>query len=130
MLRSTLKSRYGSRGGVARIYRLLSEVRTEQSVARQIQPAEILERDLEAMRERAERAEQREEVHQSRWAVEVDYLRGQMATLEPLAQQAKASLETVGLLRRQLRVAEARIAMLEQQLLEEGEGRGQSRPRR
>ena len=123
LLRAVLKQRFGSPGGVTRIYRLLSNARSKNSVVRKVEPADVLERELQTMRERAERAEQREETHQSRWAAEVDQLRLQVEAFKPLAQQARQALETVGLLRRQLQAAEVRIGMLEQQLIE-ANGRG------
>jgi predicted RNase H-like nuclease (RuvC/YqgF family) len=123
LVRAVLKERYDSPGGVARIYRLLSGVRRRRMPVREVGDPEALERELKSLRERAERAEQREEAHQSRWAVEVDQLRLKVATYEPLVQQARTALESVGLLRRQLQSAEARIASLEQQLLEK-QGRG------
>ena len=123
LLRAVLKQRFGSPGGVTRIYRLLSNARSKRSVVRKVEPADVLERELQGMRERAERAEQREETHQSRWAAEVDQLRLQVEAFKPLAQQARQALETVGLLRRQLQAAEVRIGMLEQQLIE-ANGRG------
>jgi hypothetical protein len=123
LLRAVLKQRFGSPGGVARIYRLLSSARAKYSAVRKTEPAEVLERELRGMRERAERAEQREVAHQSRWAVEVDQLRLQVEAFKPLAQQARQALDSVGLLKRQLQAAEARVAMLEQQLIE-ANGRG------
>jgi hypothetical protein len=123
LLRAVLKQRYGSPGGVTRIYRLLSDARSRLTPAREPGSTELLERELQVMRNRAERAEQREETHQSRWAVEVDQLRLKVATYEPLVQQARTALESVRLLQRQLQAAEARIAMLEQQLIE-ASGRG------
>jgi hypothetical protein len=127
LLRAVLKRRFGSPGGVSRIYRLLSKARVKQSVVRNVDAAELLERELQAMRERAERAEQREEAHQSRWAVEVDQLRLKVAAFEPLAQQARKALDSDGLLRRQLQAAEARIAVLEQQLIEANGRAGEKR---
>jgi hypothetical protein len=118
LLRAVLKQRFGSPGGVSRIYGLLSQARAKRSAVRNVDAAEVLERELRVMRERAERAEQREAAHQSRWAVEVDQLRLKVKAFEPLAQQAERALESVGLLRRQLQAAEARIAMLELQLAE------------
>jgi hypothetical protein len=123
LLRAVLKQRFGSPGGVTRIYRLLSNARSKRSVVRKEVAAEVLERELQAMRERAERAEEREETHQSRWATEVDQLRLQVEAFKPLAQQARQALDSVGLLRRQLQAAEARVATLEQQLIE-ANGRG------
>jgi hypothetical protein len=127
LLRAVLKQRFGSPGGVSRIYRLLSKAGAKQSVVRSVDAAEVLEREVLAMRERAERAEQREEAHQARWAVEVDQLRLKVKAVEPLAQQAERALESVGHLRRQLQAAEARIAMLEQQLNEASARAGETR---
>ena len=118
LLRAVLKQRFGSPGGVSRIYGLLSKARTKQSVVRNVDAAEVLERELQVMRERAERAEQREAAHQSRWAAEVDQLRLKVRAFEPLVQRAGQALESAGLLRRQLQAAEARISVLEQQLAE------------
>src|ERR1700674_1823835 len=56
LLRSVLKQRFGSRDGVARVYRLLSEARRKQAPPRPLEAAEVLELELKAMRERAERA--------------------------------------------------------------------------
>ena len=127
LLRAVLKQRFGSPGGVSRIYGLLSKARAKPSVARKVDPAEVLERELQVMRERAERAEQREVAHQTRWAAEVDQLRLKVKEYEPLAQQASRALESVGLLRRQLQAAEARISVLEQQLPEAQGTRGDFR---
>ena len=127
LLRAVLKQRFGSPGGVTRIYRLLSHARSRNSVVRKIEAPEVLERELQKMRERAERAEQREEAHQTRWAVEVDQLRLQVEAFKPLAQQARQALDSVGLLRRQLQAAEARVAMLEQQLIEANGRAGEKR---
>jgi hypothetical protein len=127
LLRAVLKQRFGSPGGVARIYGLLSKARAKKSVVRNVDAAEVLERELKVTRERAERAEQREAAHQSRWAVEVDQLRLKVRASEHLVQQAGQALESVGLLRRQLQAAEARIAMLEQQLAEENGREGENK---
>jgi hypothetical protein len=125
LLRAVLKQRFGSPGGVSRIYRLLSTARAKPpSIVRQVEPVEVLERELQVMRERAERAEQREVAHQLRWAAEVDQLRLKVKEYEPLAQQASRALESVGLLRHQLQAAEARISVLEQQLGEANGTRG------
>jgi hypothetical protein len=127
LLRAVLKQRFGSPGGVSRVYRLLSQAHVKKSVVRTVDTAEVLERELKMMRERAERAEQREEAHQSRWAMEVDQLRLKVTAVGPQAQEARIALESVGLLRRQLQVAEARIAMLEQQLIEATAGNERKR---
>jgi len=115
-VRRALESRFGSRGGVARIYRLLAEEGVRLTPPPNLSSVEALQRELEALRQRAERAEDREEAHQTRWAEEVDRLRLKVAALEPVAQQARASQESNELLRRQLQAAALRAAMLEQQL--------------
>ena len=122
-LRAVLKARFGSPGGVSRVYRLLSNTRIRIAPPPVATAAEISGGELRAVRERAERAEQREEAHQTRWAMEVDQLRMKVAVLEPLAHEARVAQEAALLLRRQLQAAEARVAALEQQLLEKG-GRG------
>ena len=116
-VRRALESRFGSRGGVARIYRLLAEEGRQLTSQPAPGSVEALQRELQAMRDRAERAEQREEAHQSRWAEEVDRLRRQVAALEPLAQQADIARSSNELLRRQLQAAELRAAQLEAQLM-------------
>ena len=69
------------------------------------------------MRTRAQVAEEREEAHQVRWALEVDRLRQQVSALEPLARQARLANETMEWLRRQLQSAERRASLFEEQLL-------------
>ena len=118
-LRTTLKKRFGSRGGVARVYRLLTRARAATRPPSH-PPADLqkLERELNALRESATLSQHREEAHQTRWALEVDRLRQRLIELEPLALHAKAALDNAELLRRQLHAAHMRISVLEQQLLE------------
>jgi hypothetical protein len=125
-LRAALMARFGGRGGVSRIYRLLKEQRessrpTEAAKVEELRGPEQAS-ELERLRLRAERAEAREEAHQLRWASEVDQLRTRVALLEPLAQQARAAVRGQELLAAQLRAAHARIAVLEEQLLALREG--------
>jgi hypothetical protein len=115
-VRRSLESRFGSRGGVARIYRLLAEELVRFTSPPSPSSAEMLERDLQAMTERAQRAEAREEAHQTHWAAEIDRLRMKVQTLEPLAQRGRMALEGGDLLRHQLHAAEQRAARLEEQL--------------
>ena len=118
-LRTALQRRFGSRGGVTRVYRLLA--RAHDATKLQFQPAADagnLEHELNALREAANLAQHREEAHQARWAKEVDHLRQRLAELEPLALHAKAAIGNAELLRRQLHAAHMRISVLEQQLLE------------
>jgi len=119
-LRAALHQRFGSRGGVSRIYRLLAAASTKHSVPQSISRADVgrLHHELESLREALKLADYREQTHQSRWAMEVDRLRQQVAAMEPLALKAKAALDTAELLRHQLHASHVRIAALEQQLFD------------
>jgi hypothetical protein len=119
-LRAALHERFGSRGGVSRIYRLLADAHQKQSVPQNIARGDVgrLHHELETLREALKLADYREQTHQSRWAMEVDRLRQQVATMEPLALKAKAALDTAELLRHQLHASHVRITALEQQLLD------------
>ena len=124
-LRAVLRQRYGSTGGVTRIYRLLAQARPKPVSLAAADNAK-LETEVRSLRRSTQLAEHREQVHQTRWAQEVDQLRQRVAALEPLAAQATRALESAELLRRQLYAAHVRIAALEQQLIDkettEGEG--------
>jgi hypothetical protein len=117
-VRRALETRYESRGGVARIYRLLAEERRRLTPPVEPGSVESLAQELQAMQGRAERAEERESSHQNRWAAEIDQLRQKVAALEPLAHQARIKHETSEHLRHRLQAAEQRAARLEQQLIE------------
>jgi hypothetical protein len=117
-VRAVLHARFGSRGGVTRIYRLLTQQRQRLIAQPEAGSIEDLLTQLERMRERAERAEAREEAHQLRWAQEVDVLRRQLAELEPTVRYDSGAREAALLLRHQLRAAEMRAADLERQLFE------------
>src|SRR6185437_3804958 len=119
-LRSVLRARFGSRGGVSRIYRLLADERAARKRVVPAVPGDVgkLEREVESLRKALQLAEYREQAHQSRWAVEVDRLRQQVAGLEPLALKTKAAMDTAELLRHQLHAAHVRIAVLEQEVLD------------
>jgi hypothetical protein len=117
-VRQALKVRYGSRGGVTRIYRLLAEERRRLTPAPDPGSIESLRQELQAMQGRAERAEERELAHQSRWATEIDQQRQKVAVLEPLAHHARIDREMNERLRQQLQAVEQRASLLEQQLME------------
>lgn len=119
-LRAALHERFGSRGGVSRIYRLLAAANANKLVLQSKIHGDVarLHHELESLREALKLADYREQTHQSRWAMEVDRLRQQVATMEPLALKAKAALDTAELLRHQLHASHVRIASLEQQLLD------------
>lgn len=114
-VRATLDARFGSRGGVARIYRLLADERRRLTPPPEAGSVEALQRELQSMRERAERAEDRERAHQTHWAGEVDRLRMKIQALEP--HHGRMSGEGSDLLRHQLHAAEQRAARLEEQLM-------------
>ncbi len=116
-VRATLDARFGSRGGVARIYRLLADERARLTPPPEPGSVEALQRELQALRERAERAEAREEAHQTHWAGEVDQLRMKLLGLEPQTIQGQRDREGTELLRHQLHAAEQRAARLEEQLI-------------
>jgi hypothetical protein len=119
-LRAVLRARFGSRGGVSRIYRLLAHERGAQQKVVPSEPGDVgkLSREVESLRKAVQLAEYREQAHQSRWAMEVDRLRQQVATLEPLALRTQMAMDTAELLRHQLHASHVRIASLEQQVLD------------
>lgn len=121
-LRAAMHERFGSRGGVTRIYRLLSAMRTrppiQSSITRTPEDVGKLQREIHSLREALKLADHREQAHQSRWAMEVDRLRQQVAALESLALQGKTAIDNAELLRRQLHAAHIRISVLEAQVME------------
>ena len=103
-LRRELAVRFGARGGVTRIYRLLAE-------APAIAPEEVtaLRAEVERMRERAETAEAREDAHQLKWAREVDRLRQQVKQLEAAESEARRWQEAYQRHAIELKALEARL---------------------
>lgn len=84
-VRAELARRYGARGGVTRIYRLLGAARGEAQSAEgqsMLERIRQLEAERDALRERAERAEHREVAHQDRAAVEIHNLREKLRELQ------------------------------------------------
>lgn len=138
-LRRALAERYGARGDVARVYRLLQLVQpgtgevsgssrhaqaTEQraALAAMAERLAVAERErlaamaaAEQASERARLAEHREQAHQDKWAVEVDRLRNELRAgrLNTGTFVSPVEHERV---RRLLAVAERRAAELERQL--------------
>ncbi len=91
-LRRELFQRFGARGGVARVYRLLQEAPAGKpadlaDIEARLAVLEAQNQALGAARdaalERAALAEHREEAHQQKWAMEVDALRQELAALRP-----------------------------------------------
>lgn len=107
-VRRELALRFGARGGVSRIYRVLRE-------APAVAPAEVeaLRTELEQMRQRAERAEAREDAHQVKWAAEVDALRVRVREFEAQVTGMHALQAAYERTAMALRAAEGKLARLE-----------------
>jgi len=118
-VRALLARRHGTRGGVARIYRM---VRDAQRPARELPrpvPAPSDE-SLEGAIERANLAEHREQVHQARWARETDALRARLSDSERATRELADARLRLTELARALATAQQRIAALEAAIREEG----------
>jgi hypothetical protein len=119
-VRGLLAARYGARGGVARIYRLVHEAQRssrDAAVSRTSGRAGSDE-SREAAIARGDLAEERERVHQQRWARETDALRTRLAAAEQAARDAETARLRLAELSRALASAQARIATLERALAE------------
>lgn len=123
-VREALAERYGARGGVARIYRVLEESRLagRAPATDPARPAGAVASDESraAAIARADLAEHRERAHQERWARETDALRTRLAAAEQAARDAELAKLRVADLSRALRSAQARITDLERLLESRG----------
>ena len=113
-----LRARYGAVGKVERVFRIWREelAARQERLREKVTPApalpidvlelqrrvEIAEADAKTTRERAERAELREQAHQDRWALQIDHLRQEL-----LAQPQYASENR----RLQIKVTELTVAL-------------------
>jgi len=117
-LRAELARRYGARGGVSRIYRLLAEARgaarseEAQAMAGRVRELEVA---LEAMRVRAETAEHREIAHQDRAAVEIHNLREKLRELQRVPRQQGVQHEQYLRAYREVIQLRQRVAQLERE---------------
>ncbi len=122
-VRELLAARFGARGGVARIYRLIEESRGEDRTGAGRRPGSARSSDSDESREaaieRADLAEHRERAHQERWARETDALRAQLATAEQAAREVEMARRRVQELTRALGSAQLRIDQLEERLQRE-----------
>ena len=121
-LRRALRSRFGTPGGVARVYTLLAAARRERATPLRA-PAEpgdpqALQAEVLLLRTQLQLAREREDADQSRWAQEIDRLRLKVAQLEPLAQQSQMLRETADLLRHRLQAADVKLGRMEGELLQ------------
>jgi len=113
-VRDLLRQRYGAKGSVARVYRLLAE-QQPIAVTRVAAATAVPNPDaLHAAQTRAALAEERERVHQERWARETDVLRARLNEADRAAREAGELRLRVAELRRALATAQARIRELEQ----------------
>jgi hypothetical protein len=113
-VRALLAERYGARGGVARVYRLLTEASRPAAGARE--PGPVLPQasgTLAAALERAALAEEREMAHQNRWLRETEALKERLQAAEQGARETTELRLRVAQLRHALAGAQARIAELE-----------------
>ena len=123
-VRELLAARYGARGGVTRIYRVLNAARADDR-DRADQPADTAQstpspESREAAIARADLAEHRERAHQERWARETDALRARLAAAEAASRDAEATKRRIVELARALASAQTRIAQLEQTPRDDG----------
>jgi hypothetical protein len=91
-VREVLQLRYGSRGGVARVYRLLANERSRLgSTALSSIESRLQEQENRSLREQLQALRQREDAQQLYWARQVAQLRERVASLETLVQQAAST---------------------------------------
>jgi hypothetical protein len=113
-LRTELATRYGSRGGVSRIYRLLAaETQGTLKPAPGQIASRLLEQEVRNLRESLNQARQREDAQQVYWRREIGQLRDRVQALEPLLRQAAAVGEVTDPLRREAQATEVRAGQLD-----------------
>jgi hypothetical protein len=116
-VRAELGRRYGSRGGVTRIYRLLAAERVQRgNTALSSISVRLLEQENRNLRELLLQQRQREDAHQAHWNRQVSELRDRVRALEPLVQQAALSGQAAEALRKEVQGAEIRGGQLEVQI--------------
>jgi hypothetical protein len=116
-VRAELARRYGSRGGVTRIYRLLAAERAQRgTTALSSIGVRLLEQENRNLRELLLQQRQREDAHQAHWNRQVGELRERVRALEPLVQQAALCGELPEALKKEVQGAEIRGGQLEVQI--------------
>jgi hypothetical protein len=116
-VRAELARRYGSRGGVTRIYRLLAAERTQRgTTALSSISVRLLEQENRNLRELLQHQRQREDAHQAHWNRQVGELRERVRALEPLLQQAALSGTVTDALKKEVQGADIRAGQLEVQI--------------
>lgn len=120
-LRQVLKQQYQAVGKTERVSRIWREEQTAQAEAGRALPMSLDQQQLlerlkaaesaaEENRQRAERAELREEAHQDRWATEVDRLRQEARAQPKYAAELRALQEQVLRLTVELHAARCLLA--------------------
>ena len=121
-LRDELARRFGHRGGVTRLYRLLHQAAQPQPTRPPdplpTLPVDVaeLQAELAAALERARLAEHREEAHQDRWAGEIHRLREEAHGYRDASHRLRVLEQDVLDRSRELASAYLRIAELEARL--------------
>jgi hypothetical protein len=116
-VRAELARRYGSRGGVTRMYRLLAAERAQHgSSALSSIGVRLLEQENRNLRELLRQQRQREDAHQAHWNRQVGELRERVRALEALVQQAVFSGDVPEALRKEVQATEIRGGQLEVQI--------------
>ena len=115
-LRAALYERFGSRGGVARIYRLLAAEDSRRKPPVEEGSVDALSQDIERLRAKLEESHAREDQYQSRWAQAVDALRMKVVESTDLAARLRILEESNKNLRHELQVTMQRAETLEERL--------------
>jgi hypothetical protein len=116
-VRALLLQRYGAKGSVSRVYRLMGASREPMPAPRRGLTTMDDPRCAAEALERAALAEERERAHQSRWARETDALRVQLADAQQGAREVHDLRLRVAQLRQALAAAQARVVHLEQSVV-------------
>ncbi len=113
-LRALLLQRYGAKGSVGRVYRHL-QAAAARRVALPVRepPLAADPQTLQEARARAALAEERERVHQARWAREIDALRARLAEADHSSREVAALRLRVAQLQGALDVAREGLRTLE-----------------
>jgi hypothetical protein len=116
-VRDALEQRYGSRGGVSRIYRVLAGEHARLG-STPLSPVGIglLELENRNLREQLKQSRQREDAHQVYWDREVGQLRARVRTLELQVRQAVIAGEIGEALKLEVQGADTRAGQLEIQV--------------
>lgn len=127
-VRAALERQFGSRGGVARIYRLLASERARRAnTPLSSVGIGLLEVENRNLREQLKHAREREDAHQVYWNREVGQLRARVCALESLVRQGAAAGEITEALRREVQGAETRAGQLDVQVRTFGPAAGRAK---